>query len=70
MITLSSDVPYAKESEGQAIIKAVFDNDSENVDEIYPLLLVRLQTRSALIEILKIISHKVKKLRKGLKVFH
>ena len=70
MIRLSSDAPYTKESEGQASIKAAFDNNSENVDEIYPLLLVRLQTHSALIKLLKIILHQVKKLRKGLTVFH
>ena len=70
MMTLSSDTPYAKESKGLAIIKAIFDNNSENVDEIYPLLLVRLQRRSALIELLKIILYQVKKLRKGLNVFH
>ena len=35
MMTLSSDAPYAKESEEQAIIKAVFTAHSE-ADEIYP----------------------------------
>ena len=33
---ISSDIPYAKGSEGHAIIKAVFDNNSENADGIYP----------------------------------
>ena len=36
MITLSSDASYSKDSKEQTIIKAVFNNNSKNADELYP----------------------------------